>query len=118
MTLAFKFKFEYSKTGFAFKVGSLWYGFGFKGAEATPDQSKKLETKLHHNDKDMANYDKFYIVDDLNTLYFGFGRISWRRRKRMTLDELSDLNRNEHLNQKANHYDHYKNRKNEWSDEK
>ena len=59
---------------------------------------------------------RFQMIDDTSTLYLGFTRIWWREKKDALLDKLEPYTREEKLNQKASHYDDYKNRKARWKD--
>ena len=77
MTLDFNFRLYYRTRGFMFKLGSVWYGFGFIGAKVSQRQGKKLLKYFHTIQKNLGKVPNFVIINDSNSLFLGFLHITW-----------------------------------------
>ena len=111
----FNFILEYSKKGFGIKLGSIWYGFRLQRAKISEKQSKELLDELVKIENDMAK-PRFQMSNDSNTIYTGFMRIWWRQKSTIQTDVVEPYTRESKLEQKAQHYDDYKNRDERWDD--
>jgi len=114
--LQFNFSLEYTKTGlFGLKIGNIYYGFGIKKAKISEKQSEKLLKDLVEVENDMAQ-SRFQMTNDRNTIYLGFLRIWYTQRMPVKLDVVDPYTREAKLEQKAEHYNDYKDREKRWTD--
>ena len=79
MTLIFNFRLYYRTRSFSFKLGSVWYGFGFIGAKVSQRQGKRITQYFHSIQKNLGKVPNFVIVDDTNSLFLGFFFINWHQ---------------------------------------
>ena len=114
--LKLTFDVYYAIKNFGFKIINRWYGIGYHHAKLSQEQEKKLLKKLYKNEKHMAGSDRWYIQYTSNIIFFGFLKIWWIQQKNIG-DDFISYQRKKLLDQKAEHYDRYKKRKDRWGTE-